>query len=75
MAQCSFVLLGYACVRFFVRAVRPCTGSLQLMMVKGVSAMCQGLTASYGGRVICRFFIGLFEAGFTSRNVARIGVL
>ncbi len=45
------------------------------MMVKGVSAMCQGLTASYGGRVICRFFIGLFEAGFTPRNVARIAVL
>lgn len=45
------------------------------MMVKGVSAMCQGLTASYGGLVTCRFFIGLFEAGFTPGNVARIAVL
>ena len=41
------------------------------MRAVGVSAMCQGLTASYGGLVACRFFIGLFEAGFTPGETPR----
>ena len=30
----------------------------------GIATMCQGLTRSYAGLVICRALIGVFEAGF-----------
>lgn len=43
----------------------PSTWLSALLFGWGVSAMCQGLTSSFAGLVACRFFIGLFEAGFT----------
>lgn len=30
----------------------------------GIITICQGLTASFGGLVACRFLLGVFEAGF-----------
>ena len=32
------------------------------MLLLGVVAMCQGLTASYGGLLALRFLMGIFEA-------------
>lgn len=30
----------------------------------GIVSVCMGTTNSYAGLVVCRFFLGLFEAGF-----------
>lgn len=30
----------------------------------GVVTVCMGVTESYAGLIVCRFFLGLFEAGF-----------
>lgn len=32
------------------------------MFILGICAMCQGLTASYGGLLALRFLMGIFEA-------------
>jgi len=32
------------------------------MLILGVVSTCQGLTASYGGLLACRFLMGIFEA-------------
>lgn len=37
---------------------------LQLNPDIGVVTVCQGVVRSYAGLVVCRFFLGLFEAGF-----------
>ena len=30
----------------------------------GVVTICQGVTKSFAGLVVCRFLLGMFEAGF-----------
>lgn len=37
---------------------------LGLTHSQGIVTVCQGVTQSYAGLVVCRFFLGLFEAGF-----------
>lgn len=32
--------------------------------ISGIVTICQGVTASFGGLVACRFLLGVFEAGF-----------
>lgn len=32
--------------------------------ILGITTICQGFTASFGGLVACRFLLGVFEAGF-----------
>lgn len=36
---------------------------LKVLVIKGITTMCQGLVSSFGGLVACRFFLGCFEAG------------
>ena len=38
----------------------------------GVVTVCQGITSSYAGLVVCRFFLGLFEAGFFPGGICSI---
>ncbi|KAI9685055.1 MAG: hypothetical protein M1822_005447 [Bathelium mastoideum] len=48
-----------------LRKTSPSTWLSVLLFFWGISALSQGLTQSYGGLVCARFFIGVFEAGFT----------
>ena len=55
MAELHYDLLGYA------QCFSPV---LKLTIHKGLVTACQGVTQSYSGLVVCRFLLGLFEAGF-----------
>lgn len=46
-----------------LRKLAPSTWLSTLIFLWGVAAMCQGLVSSYEGLVVCRFFLGTFEAG------------
>ena len=46
-----------------INKVAPSTWLSVLMFFWGVCTMCQGLVWNYKGMVVCRFFIGVFEAG------------
>jgi MFS family permease len=46
-----------------LRKVAPSTWLSLLIFLWGVAGMCQGLVKSYSGLVVCRFFLGTFEAG------------
>jgi MFS family permease len=46
-----------------LRKLAPSTWLSVLIFFWGAAAMCQGLVKNYAGLVVCRFFLGLFEAG------------
>ncbi|KAL9101212.1 MAG: hypothetical protein Q9163_003494 [Psora crenata] len=47
-----------------IRKFAPSTWLTSIMVLWGVVTVCQGLTRSYAGLVVCRVLLGLFEAGF-----------
>ncbi|MDI1490592.1 MAG: hypothetical protein OHK93_001796 [Ramalina farinacea] len=47
-----------------VRKIAPSTWLSTIMVLWGIVTICQGVTASFGGLIACRFFLGLCEAGF-----------
>jgi hypothetical protein len=46
-----------------LKKVRPSMWLSGLMFFWGVTTMCQGFVSSYGGLLVCRVFLGVFEAG------------
>jgi sugar phosphate permease len=46
-----------------LKKVRPSMWLSGLMFFWGVTTMCQGFVTSYGGLLVCRVFLGVFEAG------------
>jgi MFS family permease len=46
-----------------IKKVAPSWWLSSLMFFWGVCTMCQGLVTNYAGLVVCRFFLGVFEAG------------
>ena len=46
-----------------IKRVRPSYWLSGLMFFWGVSTVCQGVVSSYGGFIVCRVFLGVFEAG------------
>lgn len=46
-----------------LRKMAPSTWLSTLIFFWGVAAMCQGLVTSYAGLIVCRVFLGVFEAG------------
>ncbi|KAL8693391.1 MAG: hypothetical protein Q9218_001783 [Villophora microphyllina] len=49
-----------------IRKVAPSAWISVNMTCWGIITVCMGLTRSYTGLVICRFLLGIFEAGFVS---------
>ncbi|KAH8822078.1 major facilitator superfamily domain-containing protein [Xylogone sp. PMI_703] len=47
-----------------LRKVRPSTPMSATMIGWGVVTVCQGVTQSFAGSVVCRVLIGAFESGF-----------
>ncbi|KAL8859439.1 MAG: hypothetical protein Q9178_004117 [Gyalolechia marmorata] len=47
-----------------MRKVRPSTWISGIMIGWGIITVCQGVTQSFAGLVICRTLLGVFEAGF-----------
>ncbi|KEF51228.1 uncharacterized protein A1O9_12731 [Exophiala aquamarina CBS 119918] len=47
-----------------LKKMRPSYWLPSLILGFGTITMCQGFTQSYAGLVICRFLIGVFEAGY-----------
>ena len=56
LAKCDNVLLGYV--------TSPISSRVDLILLLGVITICQGLTQSFAGLIICRVLLGVFEAGF-----------
>jgi MFS family permease len=46
-----------------IKKVRPSYWLSGLMFFWGVTTVCQGVVSSYGGYIVCRVFLGVFEAG------------
>lgn len=47
-----------------LKKVRPSAFLSIIMIIWGIVTVCQGLTRSFEGLVVCRLVIGFFEAGF-----------
>ncbi|KAA6410729.1 MAG: Major Facilitator Superfamily [Lasallia pustulata] len=47
-----------------LRKIAPSTWLSSIMFCWGVVTVCQGVIQSYAGLIVCRFLLGLFEAGF-----------
>ncbi|KAF6234434.1 hypothetical protein HO173_007467 [Letharia columbiana] len=47
-----------------IRKIAPSTWLSSIMILWGIVTVCMGVTQSYAGLVVCRFFLGLCEAGF-----------
>ncbi|EED20890.1 transmembrane transporter, putative [Talaromyces stipitatus ATCC 10500] len=47
-----------------LKKVRPSTWISVITFLWGVACMCQGFVKNRGGLIACRFFLGVFEAGF-----------
>ncbi|KAI1908272.1 hypothetical protein LOZ65_006662 [Ophidiomyces ophidiicola] len=47
-----------------LKRVAPSTWLSGIIAAWGVVTICQGVTTSFAGLVVCRFFLGVFEAGF-----------
>ena len=47
-----------------LKRLRPSIWLSGIMWGWGVITICQGVTQSYAGLVICRVLLGLFESGF-----------
>ena len=47
-----------------LRKLAPSTWIAALAFLWGIACMCQGFVHGNGGLIACRFFLGLFEAGF-----------
>ncbi|KAI1953800.1 hypothetical protein LOZ57_000141 [Ophidiomyces ophidiicola] len=47
-----------------LKRVAPSTWLSGIIAAWGVVTICQGVTSSFAGLVVCRFFLGVFEAGF-----------
>ncbi|KAL8798841.1 MAG: hypothetical protein Q9182_006344 [Xanthomendoza sp. 2 TL-2023] len=47
-----------------MRKVAPSTWISGIMLGWGIITVCQGVTQSFAGLVVCRLLLGLFEAGF-----------
>jgi len=47
-----------------LRKLSPSTWIAALAFLWGIACMCQGFVHSNGGLIACRFFLGVFEAGF-----------
>ncbi|WEW58662.1 hypothetical protein PRK78_004130 [Emydomyces testavorans] len=48
----------------FLRKFTPSTWISVLIFLWGVASLCQGFVKNNSGLIACRFFIGVFEAGF-----------
>ncbi|KAI1912744.1 hypothetical protein LOZ61_003182 [Ophidiomyces ophidiicola] len=48
----------------FLKRFTPSTWISMLTFLWGVASMCQGFVTNNAGLIACRFFIGVFEAGF-----------
>jgi hypothetical protein len=46
-----------------IRRIRPSYWLSGLMFFWGVTTVCEGVVSSYGGFLVCRVFLGVFEAG------------
>ena len=46
-----------------LKKVRPSLWLGGLMFLWGITTMCQGFVKSYAGLLVCRVFLGVFEAG------------
>lgn len=46
-----------------IKRIRPSYWLSGLMFFWGITTVCQGVVSSYGGFIVCRVFLGVFEAG------------
>jgi MFS family permease len=46
-----------------IKRIRPSYWLSGLMFFWGITTVCQGVVSSYGGLLVCRVFLGVFEAG------------
>ncbi|PGH17189.1 hypothetical protein AJ79_01327 [Helicocarpus griseus UAMH5409] len=58
-----YILFEVPC-NIILKKMAPSTWLSVVMVGWGLLTVFQGLTTSFAGLVVCRFFIGLFEAGF-----------
>jgi len=58
-----YILLEVPC-NLILKRVRPSIFIPTIMALWGVVTVCQGVTGSFAGLVICRVIIGALEAGF-----------
>lgn len=47
-----------------LKRVRPSLYLPGIMIGWGICTICQGITTSFTGLIVCRTFIGIFEAGY-----------
>ncbi|KAI9813844.1 MAG: hypothetical protein M1827_003634 [Pycnora praestabilis] len=57
-----------------LKRVAPSTWLSLLMVLWGIITVCQGLTQSYAGLVVCRVLLGTFEAGFFPGSIYLISM-
>lgn len=58
-----YLLLEVPC-NIILKKLRPSVWLSSIMLAWGVITVCQGLTRSFAGLVICRVLLGVFESGF-----------
>ncbi|KAJ6116751.1 hypothetical protein N7512_006476 [Penicillium capsulatum] len=58
-----YILFEVPC-NLVLRKIAPSWWISGIMFFWGIITVCQGLAASFGGLVACRFLLGTFEAGF-----------
>ncbi|KAI4155897.1 MAG: hypothetical protein LQ340_000677 [Diploschistes diacapsis] len=55
-----------------LKRIKPSTWLSFIMLCWGLITVFQGVTQSYAGLVACRFFLGLFEAGFVPGKMLEV---
>ncbi|ETN40994.1 uncharacterized protein HMPREF1541_02926 [Cyphellophora europaea CBS 101466] len=58
-----YILLEVPC-NLIMKKVRPSIWLSGLILGFGITTICQGLTQNFAGLVVCRIFVGVFEAGY-----------
>jgi MFS family permease len=58
-----YILLEVPC-NILLKKLRPSVWLSSIMLGWGVITICQGVTQSFAGLVVCRVLLGVFEAGF-----------
>ncbi|KAI9843963.1 MAG: hypothetical protein M1837_006004 [Sclerophora amabilis] len=57
-----------------LKRIAPSTWLSSIMFLWGIATVCQGLTRSFAGLVVCRALLGVFEAGFLPGSIYLISM-
>lgn len=68
-----YILLEVPC-NVILKRLRPSVWLSSIMLGWGVITICQGLTRSFAGLVVCRVLLGFFEAGFFPGSIYLISM-